>query len=125
MARSVAVLSTVLRQLLLQQQPGRAARGAGLLHPGGPRGFPQLPGNGDALARELLAGSPSSAAIIGGGADGIGGGQGANAVPFGGAKFTPAAAAATGSGAFWDAGDAGDRRRGAAAGAEDRDDRVF
>ncbi|CBJ26900.1 putative periplasmic protease [Ectocarpus siliculosus] len=121
-ASSVAVLSTVLRQLLLQQRPGRAARGEGLLHPGGPRGFTQLTGNGDALARELLGGSTSSAAIIGGGADGIGGGQGGNAVPFGGAKFTPAAAAATGSGAFWDA---GDRRWGAATGAEDSDERVF
>lgn len=124
MARSAAVLSTVLRQLLQQQQPSHAARGAGRLPPRDPRGFPQLPGNGDALARELLAGSPSSA-VIGGGADGNGGGQGGNVVPFGGAKFTPPPAAATGSGAVWDAGGAGDRGWGAAAVAEERDDRVF
>ncbi|CAB1115936.1 unnamed protein product [Ectocarpus sp. CCAP 1310/34] len=124
-ASSVAVLSTVLRQLLRQQHPCRTARGAGLLHPEGPRGSTQLPGNGDALARELLAGSTPSAAIIWGGADGVGGGQMGNAVPFGGTKFTPATAAATGSGAFWDSGDAGDQRWGAAALAQDRDDRVF
>lgn len=122
MVRSVAVLSTVLRQLLQQQHSGRTARGAGLLHPRDPLGFPQLPGNGDALARELLASSPSSA-VVGGCAGGNYGGQGGNVVPFGGAKFTPAAA--SDSDAFSGAGDAGDRRWGAAAGAEDRDGRLF